>query len=234
MAGTLSIQSVSFNIVYQQNFTNFLKQQQQEHDSNGVAVVSIHLQPMRPDFEPRYLHHMWVSQEVSPVSYYGCSFPQKIKLPISMASSIQNPRNSRYLALITHDATMNVNYSMTPRPCREVTTSQICFAYSTYRLRSQLFCIPSQEHPKQTSIAVLIYRECVTSGNVMLPTFGNYRHIIAYEINAQGDFKNSHCQGGVQFSYVIIFLGRRGYSFGTPQFSENPCRPLGRNKRMVP
>ena len=37
--------------------------------------------------------------------------------------------------------------------------------------------------------------------------------------------------GGVQFSYVIIW---KGYSFDTPHFSENPRRPLGRNKRMVP
>ena len=56
-------------------------------------------------------------------------FRQKIKLPISMASSIQNPQNSRHLALITHDATMSVISSMTPRPW-EVTTSQMCFAYS--------------------------------------------------------------------------------------------------------
>ena len=38
-------------------------------------------------------------------------------------------------------------------------------------------------------------------------------------------------EGGVQFSYVIIW---EGYSFDTPHFSENPRRPLGRNKRMVP
>ena len=37
--------------------------------------------------------------------------------------------------------------------------------------------------------------------------------------------------GGVQFLYVIIW---EGYSFDTPHISENPRRPMGRNKRMVP
>ena len=38
-------------------------------------------------------------------------------------------------------------------------------------------------------------------------------------------------KGGVQFWYVIIW---EGYSFDTPHISENPRRPMGRNKRMVP
>ena len=72
----------------------------------------------------------------------------------------------------------------------------------------------------------------------------NYRHLVAYEINAQGwkkrlslggggvHFKNCYCQGGVQLSYVIILAG---YSFDTPHFSENPHPPPpGRNKRTVP
>ena len=47
----------------------------------GVAVVNIHFefQPMRPGFEPRYRHHMWVSQEISPVSYSGCLLSTKNK-----------------------------------------------------------------------------------------------------------------------------------------------------------
>ena len=61
----------------------------------------------------------------------------------------------------------------------------------------------------------------------------DYRHLIAYEMNAHGwkkrlrlegvgggaHLKNCYCQaggGGVQFSYVII-LG--GVSFDTPHFS---------------
>ena len=44
-------------------------------------------------------------------------------------------------------------------------------------------------------------------------------------------FKNCYCQGGMQFLYVIIW---EGYSFDTPHISENPRRPMGRNKRMVP
>ena len=84
----------------------------------------------------------------------------------------------------------------------------------------------------------------------------NYRHLIAYEINAQGwkkrlslegvgmgggggvHFKICYCQEGeVQFSYVIILVG---YSFDTPHFytflnpSPLPPPPLGRNKRTVP
>ena len=70
----------------------------------------------------------------------------------------------------------------------------------------------------------------------------NYRHLIAYEINAQGwkkrlslegvgmvwggvHFKICYCQeGGVQFSYVIILVG---YSFDTPHFYTflNPPSP---------
>ena len=37
--------------------------------------------------------------------------------------------------------------------------------------------------------------------------------------------------GGVQFLYVIIW---EGYSFDTPRISENPRRPMGRNKRFGP
>ena len=46
-------------------------------------------------------------------------------------------------------------------------------------------------------------------------------------------FKNCYCQGGggVQFLYVIIW---EGYSFDTPRISENPRRPMGRNKRFGP
>ena len=70
----------------------------------------------------------------------------------------------------------------------------------------------------------------------------NYRHLIVYEINAQGwkkrlslegvgmgggvHFKTCYCQegGGVQFSYVIILVG---YSFDTPHFYTflNPPSP---------
>ena len=47
-------------------------------DAFSVPFILSCLQPMRPDFEPRYRHHMWVSQEVSPVSYSGCPLSTKI------------------------------------------------------------------------------------------------------------------------------------------------------------
>ena len=68
----------------------------------------------------------------------------------------------------------------------------------------------------------------------------NYRHLIAYEINAQGWKKRLSLEGvgggggGVQFSYVIILVG---YSFDTPHFYtflNPPPPPPGRNKPTVP